>query len=170
MLQLNKATSPSVKITVCPTPPLFNLFRDTVTTFNHTFSRRAGWGGGGGGFQLKLLEIRVLQNLVSSVRAARKVLGMRGRERDIIQNWTFILGIWQFMMLWSPGEQCDALQELIFDNISFYYYLVGHGQSEGERAQISDFSCYVRDVFKHIDQVTADNTGQNRHMASLFKV
>ena len=61
-----------------------------------------GWGGGG--CKLKLLEIRVLQNLVSSGRAARKVLGMRGRERDIIQNWTFIFGIWQFMMLWSPGE------------------------------------------------------------------
>ena len=88
------------------------------------------------------------------------MLGMGGRERDIIQNWTIIFGIRQLMMLWSPGEQCDiALQELIFDNISFYYYLVGHGQSEGERAQISDFSCYVRDVFKHIDQVTADNTG-----------
>ena len=88
------------------------------------------------------------------------MLGMGGRKRDIIQNWTIIFGIRQFMMLWSPGEQCDiALQELIFDNISFYYYLVGHGQSEGERAQISDFSFYVRDVFKHIDQVTADNTG-----------
>ena len=30
---------------------------------------------------------------------------------------------------------------------------------EKVRAQISDFSCYVRDVFKHIEQVTADNTG-----------
>ena len=157
MLQLNKATSPSVKITVCPTPPLFNLFRDTVNALNHTFSGRGGRRGEG--CNLKLLEIRVLQNLVGSERVARN-LGMGGRERDIIQNWTIIFGIRQFMMLWSPGEQCDiALQELIFDNISFYYYLVGHGQSEGERAQISDFSCYVRDVFKHIDQVTADNTG-----------
>ena len=91
---------PSVKITVCPTPPMFNLFRDTVTAFNHTFSAR----GGGGGCNLKLLEIRVLQSLVSSGRVARKMLGMGGRERDIIQNWTIIFGIRQFMMLWSPGE------------------------------------------------------------------
>ena len=63
--------------------------------------RGAGWGGGG---NLKLLEIRVLQNLVSSGRVARKMLGMGGRERDIIQNWTIIFGIRQFMMLWSPGE------------------------------------------------------------------
>ena len=59
---------------------------------------------GGGGCNLKLLEIRVLQNRVSSGRVARKMLGMVGRERDIIQNWTIIFGIWQFMMLWSPGE------------------------------------------------------------------
>ena len=34
------------QITVCPTPPLFNLFRDTVTAFNHTFSRGKRGGGG----------------------------------------------------------------------------------------------------------------------------
>ena len=28
-----------------------------------------------------------------------------------------------------------------------------------KEAHISDFSFYVRDVFKHIDRVTADNTG-----------
>ncbi|XP_078342894.1 monoglyceride lipase-like isoform X3 [Oculina patagonica] len=36
---------------------------------------------------------------------------------------------------------------------------VGHGRSEGERVQVSDAGCYVRDVFQHIDQVTAINTG-----------
>ena len=60
-------------------------------------------GEEGGGCNLKLLEIRVLQNLVGSGRVARN-LGMGGRERDIIQNWTIIFGIRQFMMLWSPGE------------------------------------------------------------------
>ncbi|KAK2571458.1 Monoglyceride lipase [Acropora cervicornis] len=37
--------------------------------------------------------------------------------------------------------------------------ILGHGRSEGERAQIQDFSYYVRDVFTHIDQVAAENTG-----------
>ena len=38
-------------------------------------------------------------------------------------------------------------------------FSVGHGQSDGERAQVSNFDCYVRDVFQHIDQVTAINSG-----------
>ena len=99
ILYMNKASSLSVKITECPTPPLFNIFRDTVTAFNHTFSVR----GERGVCNLKLLEIRVLQNLVSSGRVARKMLGMGGRETDIIQNWTIIFGLRQFMMLWSPA-------------------------------------------------------------------
>ena len=126
MLQLNKATSPSVKITVCPTPALFNLFRDTVTAFSHTFSGR---GGRGGECNLKLLEIRVLQNLVSS--------GMGGRERDMIQNWTIIFRIRQFMMLWSPGEQCDiALQELIFDNKSLFQLVIVRVKEKEPKYQI----------------------------------
>lgn len=62
------------------------------------------------------------------------------------------------------GEHCsryerlgNALAEQGY--LAFSQDHVGHGQSEGERVQISDFSFYVRDVFKHIDQVTADNTG-----------
>ena len=46
--------------------------------------------------------------------------------------------------------------------LNFFFHLffsVGHGRSEGERAQIQDFSHYVRDVFTHIDQVAAENTG-----------
>ena len=64
--------------------------------------RGAGWGGGG---NLKLLEIRVLQNLVSSGRVAGKVLGMEGKERDILtklDHYFWNLAI--VMMLWSPGE------------------------------------------------------------------
>ena len=38
-------------------------------------------------------------------------------------------------------------------------FSVGHGRSDGERAQVSNFSCYVMDVFKHIDQVTAVHSG-----------
>ncbi|XP_073229702.1 monoglyceride lipase-like [Porites lutea] len=62
------------------------------------------------------------------------------------------------------GEHCsryerlgNALAEQGY--LAFSQDHVGHGQSEGQRVQISDFSIYVRDVFKHIDQVTADNTG-----------
>ena len=53
------------------------------------------------------------------------MLGMGGRDKDRVENWTIIFGI-QFMMLWAPGEYkerkyCDiTLQELIFDNKSFY--------------------------------------------------
>lgn len=39
-----------------------------------------------------------------------------------------------------------------------HFFPVGHGRSEGERAQVSDFSDYIRDLFKHIDQVTAEYT------------
>ena len=138
MLQLNKATSPSIKITVCPTPPLFNLFRDTVNAFNHTFSGRGGRRGEG--CNLKLLEIRVLQNLVGSERVARN-LGMGGRERDIIQNWTIIFGIRQFMMLWFPGEQCViALQELIFDNKSFCQLVMVRVKEKESKYQIFPFT------------------------------
>ena len=155
MLQLNKATSPSIKITVCPTPPLFNLFRDTVNAFNHTFSGKGGRRGKGG--NLKLLEIRVLQNLVGSGGVARN-LGMGGRERDIIQNWPIIFGIRQFMMLWFPGEQCViALQELIFDNKSFCQLVMVRVKEKESKYQI--FLLRQRYVFKQVDQVTADNTG-----------
>ena len=88
---------------------------------------------------------------------------MGGRDKDRVENWTIIFGI-QFMMLWAPGEYKER-QEIVWYNPSrgnfwqYVFLLVGHGQSEGERVQISAFSLYVRDVFKHIDQVTADNTG-----------
>ena len=36
---------------------------------------------------------------------------------------------------------------------------VGHGNSEGERVQIRSFDIYVRDVFHHVDKVTASNAG-----------
>lgn len=39
------------------------------------------------------------------------------------------------------------------------FFSVGHGHSDGERVQVSDFDLYLRDVFQHIDQVTADNAG-----------
>ena len=62
--------------------------------------RGAGWGGGG---NLKLLEIRVLQNLVSSGRVAGKVLGMEGRERDILtklDHYFWNLAIYDVMVSW----------------------------------------------------------------------
>ena len=37
--------------------------------------------------------------------------------------------------------------------------VVGHGRSEGERAQIFTFDIYVRDVFQHIDQMSAKFSG-----------
>ena len=40
-----------------------------------------------------------------------------------------------------------------------FFFSVGHGRSDGERVQVSDFDVYLRDVFQHIDQVSADNTG-----------
>lgn len=43
--------------------------------------------------------------------------------------------------------------------LAFSHDHIGHGHSEGERVQVDDFSHYVRDVFKHIDEVAADNTG-----------
>ncbi|XP_068759092.1 monoglyceride lipase-like [Montipora capricornis] len=44
--------------------------------------------------------------------------------------------------------------------LAFSHDHIGHGHSEGERVQVDDFSQYVRDVFKHIDEVAADNTGK----------
>ena len=41
----------------------------------------------------------------------------------------------------------------------YVFFSVGHGHSEGERAQVSHFDLYLRDIFQHIDQVTADNAG-----------
>ncbi|XP_015771963.1 PREDICTED: monoglyceride lipase-like [Acropora digitifera] len=62
------------------------------------------------------------------------------------------------------GEHCSryetlgtALAEEGF--LAFSHDHIGHGRSEGERVQIQDFSYYVRDVFTHIDQVAAENTG-----------
>lgn len=43
--------------------------------------------------------------------------------------------------------------------LAFSHDHVGHGHSDGERVQVSDFDLYLRDVFQHIDQVTADNAG-----------
>lgn len=40
-----------------------------------------------------------------------------------------------------------------------FFFSVGHGHSDGERVQVSDFDLYLRDVFQHIDQVSADNAG-----------
>lgn len=40
-----------------------------------------------------------------------------------------------------------------------FFSSVGHGHSEGERVQVSHFDLYLRDIFQHIDQVTADNAG-----------
>ena len=40
-----------------------------------------------------------------------------------------------------------------------FFFPVGHGHSEGERVQVSHFDLYLRDIFQHIDQVTADNAG-----------
>ena len=93
------------------------------------------------------------------------MLGLGGRERDIIQNRAIIFGIRQFMMLWSPGEQCDiALQELVFDNKSFYYYLVGHGQSEGEKYQIFPVTSEMfLNTLTKSQQTTQDNTGIWHH-------
>ena len=60
--------------------------------------------GGGGGGNLKLLEIRVLQNLVSSGGGvAGKVLGMEGRERDILtklDHYFWNLAIYDVMVSW----------------------------------------------------------------------
>ena len=37
-------------------------------------------------------------------------MGLGGRDKDRVENWTIIFGI-QFMMLWSPGEYKER-QEL----------------------------------------------------------
>ena len=59
----------------------------------------------------------------------------------MIQNWTIIFGIRQFMMLWSPGEQCDiALQELIFDNKSFYQLVMVRVKEKEPKYQIFPFT------------------------------
>ena len=42
---------------------------------------------------------------------ARKMLGMGGRDKDRVENWTIISGI-QFMMLWAPGEYKER-QEIV---------------------------------------------------------
>jgi len=39
--------------------------------------------------------------------------------------------------------------------ITIFSFLVGHGKSGGERAQIRTFDIYIRDIFHHVDQVTA---------------
>lgn len=62
------------------------------------------------------------------------------------------------------GEHCSRYERLGTALAEQGYFVfsqdhVGHGKSEGERAQVKDFAHYTRDVFKHIDQVTADNTG-----------
>jgi acylglycerol lipase len=35
----------------------------------------------------------------------------------------------------------------------YFHITVGHGQSEGDRAHVSDFDDYVKDIFCHIDQI-----------------
>ncbi|CAH3151114.1 unnamed protein product [Porites lobata] len=62
------------------------------------------------------------------------------------------------------GEHCSRYERLghALAEQGYLAFSQDHGmshpsRSEGERVQISDFSIYVRDVFKHIDQVTADN-------------
>ncbi|KAJ7377883.1 hypothetical protein OS493_025777 [Desmophyllum pertusum] len=62
------------------------------------------------------------------------------------------------------GEHCSRYERLgnALANqgyLAFSQDHVGHGHSDGERAQVSNFDCYVRDVFQHIDQVTAINSG-----------
>ncbi|XP_078342896.1 monoglyceride lipase-like isoform X4 [Oculina patagonica] len=62
------------------------------------------------------------------------------------------------------GGHCSRYEKLgsaLADQgyLAFSHDHVGHGRSEGERVQVSDAGCYVRDVFQHIDQVTAINTG-----------
>ena len=47
---------------------------------------------------------------------ARKMLGMGGRDKDRVENWTIISGI-QFMMLWAPGEYKER-QEIVGYNPS----------------------------------------------------
>ena len=42
---------------------------------------------------------------------ALKMLGMGGRDKDRVENWTIIFGI-QFMMLWAPGEYKER-QEIV---------------------------------------------------------
>ena len=50
-----------------------------------------------------------------------------------------------------------SLLKLMFCNV--FFFPVGHGHSDGERVQVSHFDFYLRDVFQHIDKVTADNAG-----------
>ena len=44
-------------------------------------------------------------------KGSRKMLGMGGRDKDRVENWTIIFGI-QFMMLWAPGEYKER-QEIV---------------------------------------------------------
>lgn len=62
------------------------------------------------------------------------------------------------------GEHCSRYEKLgnaLADVgcLAFSHDHVGHGHSDGERVQVSDFDLYLRDVFQHIDQVSADNAG-----------
>lgn len=62
------------------------------------------------------------------------------------------------------GEHCSRYQwlaETLTEQgfLVFAHDHVGHGNSHGERAQISNFDIYVRDVFHHVDKVTANNSG-----------
>lgn len=62
------------------------------------------------------------------------------------------------------GEHCSRYERLgkaLAERgyVAFTHDHIGHGHSDGERVQISNFNCYIRDVFQHIDQVTATHSG-----------
>ncbi|XP_004692379.1 PREDICTED: monoglyceride lipase isoform X1 [Condylura cristata] len=87
-------------------------------------------------------------------------------------------GLYLFCRYWKPtgapkalvfvshgaGEHCGRYDEVAqmlvgLEMLVFAHDHVGHGQSEGERMVVSDFSVFVRDVLQHVDMMQKDYPG-----------
>ncbi|XP_054543698.1 monoglyceride lipase isoform X3 [Talpa occidentalis] len=64
----------------------------------------------------------------------------------------------------GAGEHCGRYDEVAqmlvgLEMLVFAHDHVGHGQSEGERMVVSDFSVFIRDVLQHVDVMQKDYPG-----------